>query len=352
MKQNYNHLTEVERYPLFTMRKPHQSFQVIAKGMGCPPSILSLEVKRNTGQKGYRYQQAQHLTKPRHQEKNKVRKWMTSVRSYIQEKLQTRWSPEQICGRVCGDQGFAGNPETIDRFVLTVRQQGGTSTGHLRHQAKPYRKRYGCKEHRGHIPGRIDMAEQPVIDDARTRVGDWEADLVIGRGHKGALVTLAEWRSRRYLALLIIGKLCDLPIQAITTLLAALKDWTQSITYDNSREFKEHAPIAKALDCRGFFACPYHLWERGLNENSKGLLRQYFPKKSPLDRVLKEKVAAAVRALKYGPRKCLGVSNAVGGIHKFDGLKSTILNQWCPYRLNSRYIFEICASLLNLKVAV
>ncbi len=229
-----------------------------------------------------------------------------SVLGYVHEKLQARWSPEQICGRVRHDQGLALSPETVYRLVLKDQQQGGHLSRHLRHQAKPYRKRYGSKDYRGRIPGRVDISERPAVVDTRSRVGDWEADWVIGRGHKGAIVTLAKRRSRLYLALPILHKPAGLTTQAITTLLAALKDWVQTITYDNGREFSGHAAIAKALDGQGFFARPSHNWERGLHENSNGWLRQYFPKEMPLDKVSKEAVTAAAEAMNHRPRKGLG----------------------------------------------
>ena len=115
------------------------------------------------------------------------------------------------------------------------------------------------------------MAEKTIAGEPRTalilpkgqpswtnepRVGDWEAELVIGQGHKGAIVTLSERRSRRYLALAIVCKTGDLTTQAITTLSATFKNWTHSITYVNGQEFSGHAAIAKALDCQGFFARP------------------------------------------------------------------------------------------------
>ncbi len=306
MERSYTQLTEAERYHLYTLRKQNQSLRDIAKGMGRSHSTLSREVTRNTGQKGYRYQQAHHKAGQRHTEKPKAVTLTKAVIAYVHEKLQARWSPEQICGRLMLDQGISLSPETIYRVVLKNQQQDGHLYRHLRHQAKPYRKRYGKKEYRGRIPGRVDIAERPVVVDARSRVGDWEADLVIGRGHKGAIVTLAERRSRLYLALPILRKTVDLTTWAITTLLATFKDWTHTITYDNGREFSGHAAIAKALDCQGFFARPYHSWERGLNENSNGLLRQYFPKEMPLDKVSMKAVTAAVESMNNRPRKCLG----------------------------------------------
>ena len=306
MKQRYTQLTQEERYCLYTMSKQEISLRSMAKSMGRSHTSLSRELKRNTGQRGYRHSQAQSLTEQRHQDKPKAVKLTESVSAYCREKLQARWSPEQICGRLRLEQAISMSLETVYRFVLKEKQQGGQLYRHLRHQAKPRRKRYGAKEYRGTIPGRVDMADRPAVVDARSRVGDWEADLVIGKNHQGAIVTLAERRSRLFLALPILRKTAELTTRAITTLLAAWKDWIHTITYDNGREFSGHAAIAKALDCQGFFARPYHSWERGLNENSNGLLRQYFPKGMPLNKVSKEEVAAAVEAMNHRPRKCLG----------------------------------------------
>ena len=119
-------------------------------------------------------------------------------------------------------------------------------------------------------------------------------------------MTLAERRSRLYLALPLARKTKELTAAAIITLLASLKRFVHTITYDNGREFSAHKAVSSQLDCKGFFARPYHSWERGLNENSNGLLRQYFPKSMPLDNVSKEEVLAATNAMNHRPRKCLG----------------------------------------------
>ena len=213
--------------------------------------------------------------------------------------------PEQICGRLRQEQAISLSPETIYRFVLKDKEQGGQLSRHLRHQAKPYWKRYGAKDYRGTIPGRMEIAARSAVVETRARVGDWEADLIIGKEHQGAIVTLAERRSRLFLALPIVRKTAELTTQAIIELLAAWKDWIHTITYDNGREFSGHATIAQALDCQGFFARPYHSWERGFNENSNGLLRQYFPKGMALNAVSKNDVTAATEAMNHRPRKCL-----------------------------------------------
>ena len=165
MKQRYTQLTEPERFHLYTMRKQNQSFREIAKGMGRSHTTLSREETRNTGQRGYRYQQAHQKAGQRHTDKPKAVKLTESVLAYIHEQLQAWWSPEQICGRLRLEQSVSLSPETIYRLVLKDQQQGGQLYRHLRHQAKPYRKRYGRKEYRGRIPGRVDIAEHPPVVD-------------------------------------------------------------------------------------------------------------------------------------------------------------------------------------------
>jgi len=231
---------------------------------------------------------------------------MKPVVAYIQEKLHARWSPAQLCGRLEREQARSLSPETIYRFVLKDKQQGGQRFSYLRPQTKPYRKRYGAKDARGTIPGRVGIEERPALVETRVRVGDWEADLVMGKAHKGAIVTLAARRARLFLAIPILRKTAELVTEAIITLLEPWKDWVATITYDNGREFRGHRDIAEALACQGFFARPYHRWERGLNENSNGLLRQYFPKERRLDTVSREEVVAAVDAMNHRPRKCRG----------------------------------------------
>jgi len=124
---------------------------------------------------------------------------MKPVVAYIQEKLHARWSPAQLCGRLEREQARSLSPETIYRFVLKDKQQGGQRFSYLRPQTKPYRKRYGAKDARGTIPGRVGIEERPALVETRVRVGDWEADWVMGKAHKGAIVTLAaracSWRS-------------------------------------------------------------------------------------------------------------------------------------------------------------
>jgi IS30 family transposase len=195
--------------------------------------------------------------------------------------------------------------EWIYQYILRDKQAGGDLHTHLRCQ-KPRKKRYGAPDRRGQIKGRVSIDERPSIVNERSRVGDWEADTVIGKQGGAVLVTLVERKTR----LSVIGKAPNRTAQEVTTVilkgLTPLAAQVQTLTYDNGKEFALHQEIAKELDARGYFAHPYHSWERGLNENTNGLIRQYFPKGKDLSEVTDTEVQAVMDKLNNRPRKCLG----------------------------------------------
>ena len=176
----------------------------------------------------------------------------------------------------------------------------------MRHQGKTYRKRYGSAHNRTGIPNRVGIEERPAVVNNRERVGDWEADTIIGKNHKGAIVTLDERKTKLRVAVPLPGKKAKAVKQAMVSSLKPLKKFVKTITYDNGKEFVEHEAVARALSCDSYFAAPYHSWERGQNENANGLLRQYFPKAMELNKVSEHEVIIAVDKLNSRPRKCLG----------------------------------------------
>ena len=305
MTTTYTQLTDNERYHIYMLNRNNFSPSAIAKSMGRHPSTISRELKRNSGLKGYRFKQAHEKAQARHKAKAKAFKITSFVKQYITDKLLIKWSPEIISGVLKIEHSISLHHESIYRFIYADKVAGGLLYRQLCHASKKYRKRYGKNEYRGQIVGRVDIEERPTIVDDKTRIGDWEADTVIGKGHKGAIVTLAERRSRLYLAMPIVRKTAELTHAAITTLLAAFKQHVHTITYDNGREFARHSKIAIDLECDGYFARPYHSWERGLNEQSNGLLRRYFPKNMPFDNVTTNEVFDAVDEINHRPRKCL-----------------------------------------------
>ena len=324
--KKYTQLAEQERYHIYLMRKQGFSLRFIAITMNRSVSTISREIIRNTGLKGYRPKQANGFSQARHQQKHKHIKLTKQVKDYITQKLKLYWSPEQIVLRLCEDNGISIATETAYRFVLQDKAIGTSLYKCLRHQHKKYRKRYGKNDYRGRIPNRVGIENRPAIVDTRSRIGDWEVDLVVGKGHKGMFVTLAERKSRLYLALPIAHKTTKLTNAAILKLLKPIKHWVKTLTFDNGREFSWHDKLAKKLKCKTYFARPYHSWERGLNENHNGLLRQFFPKTMALNDVSEKELTRATDLMNNRPRKCLGLKTPFEVFAQMTG-KDYFLNQ-------------------------
>ena len=303
---SYVHLSLAERHYIEIERKAGTSMNQMAKALGRSQSTLSREISRNSGQRGYRHQQAHRLAEQRHTNKPKAVKLTAEIKQLITGYLQQDWSPEQIAGRL-GKEGIIKlHHETIYQYILADKQAGGTLYKHLRHQHKTYRKRYGSAHNRIGIPNRVDIEHRPQEANQRQRVGDWEADTLIGKNHKGALVTLDERKSKLRLAAPLHSKKAPQVKEATIALLQPIAQFVKTITFDNGKEFAWHEAIAQALECETYFAKPYHSWERGQNENANGLLRQYFPKTMELVEVTLKQVFEAIDKLNSRPRKCLG----------------------------------------------
>ena len=302
---SYKHLSLEERYYLETAKKAGKTLIKIAQEMGRSQSTLSRELHRNTGERGYRHKQAMRSAQERHASKHKQVKLTDTIKEQIALLIREEWSPEQIAGRLKSKGVISLHHETIYQYVLADKRAGGNLFKHLRHQNKTYRKRYGHPRNRTGIPNRVDIDNRPEIANQRGRVGDWEADTIIGKNHKGAIVTLDERKSKLRLAAPLQGKKARLVTEAMIKLLHPFQEFVQTITFDNGKEFTGHELIAKKLSCDTYFAKPYHSWERGQNENANGLLRQYFPKVMELIDVKNEAVIDAVHKLNDRPRKCL-----------------------------------------------
>jgi len=302
----YNHLSLQERHYIEVERKKGTLQKEIAASLRRSSSTLSRELSRNTGQRGYRHLQANKKAITRHKEKPKAIKLTDDIKSVVTQYLEEDWSPEQVVGRLKSDGEVTLHHETIYQYVLADKKAGGTLYTHLRHQNKTYRKRYGSAHNRNGIVNRVDIDERPEAANNRERIGDWEMDTVIGKNHKGAIVTMDDRLSKLRLAAPLDGKKAKGVTAAIIKLLEPIKDFVHTLTFDNGKEFSAHETIAKALDCNAYFAKPYHSWERGQNENANGLLRQYFPKAMELLDVSKKEVVEAVHKLNDRPRKCLG----------------------------------------------
>lgn len=306
MKSKYQQLTYEQRCQIYALIKTGLSQRDMAKTIGVNQSTISREISRNQGARGYRFQQAHRKTLERRQEACQPSKMTSGMVSLIESKLSLQWSPEQISGWLQTENGISISHECIYLYVWRNKQLGGDLYTHLRRQGKKYDKRRHGKSTRGHIANRRCIEDRPVIVDQRGRLGDWEIDTVIGKGHKGALVTIVERATQKLLCASVPRKTSDEVTKATIKLLKPYKDFVHTITADNGKEFSGHEKISKVLEADVYFAHPYSSWERALNENTNGLLRQYFPKNTNLKTVSQVDVMLAVRRLNTRPRKTLG----------------------------------------------
>jgi IS30 family transposase len=302
---SYTHLTQEERYQIYAYKKTGKSTPEIGLELGRNKSSIYRELKRNTGGRGYRPKQANGMALVRLSNTKKTIKMVDEVVTKIEEKIRLDWSPEQVSGRLLKEEGISISHETIYQHILKDKKDGGFLYTHLRCQKKR-RKRYGSKsrDKRGQIKDRVSIESRPKVVDKKSRIGDWEGDLVIGKNHKGALVTLADRKSKKVKIAKIDSKNAGIVDKAVFNLLKDEKVIT--ITFDNGKEFSHHKSMAKKLDARIFFAHPYSSWERGLNENTNGIIRQYFRKGSSFENLTDKDAKVVEKILNNRPRKTLG----------------------------------------------
>ncbi|WP_270667052.1 MULTISPECIES: IS30-like element ISAs2 family transposase, partial [unclassified Aeromonas] len=283
------------------------SILATARAIGVHRSTLYRELRRNAGPQGYQPDNAhQHAT---HRRASAAKSRLSAdVIQFVELTLAWWWSPEQISA--VGKQiGLMVSHEWIYRHVAADKARGGQLYRHLRQGHKRYRK--GASSLRSPIKEARSIDERPAIVDSRERLGDWEADTVLGKQGTGALVTLVERKSRLYLVKRVASKQAGVVRDAIIEMLTPYIEQVHTITFDNGGEFAEHKAIEEALGAETYFAHPYSSWERGLNENSNGLLRQFIPKGTDLREVTDEDVRRAEQWLNLRPRKCLGFRQPV-----------------------------------------
>jgi IS30 family transposase len=312
-----------ERNVIYRMQWQGYSDAEIARCLGRHRSTIGRERQRNRGYLGfYNPCTAQTLANSRrrahlHRPKTGHHRLM----GYVAERLQAGWSPEQIAGRLShhGPAALAGltlSHTTIYRWIWSDPQRVAQFRPFLRIARKPRRKPYGKPSRRGQIVGKRSIDERPPEANERQRVGDWEGDTVVGKGRKGYLLTCVD-RASRYLIARHVKTCAAKPVarglhQAIRKLPASKR---HTLTLDNGREFARPAELERRLAVQVFFAHPYHAWERGTNENTNGLLRQYLPKSCDLSLLRPNQLRCYVCALNHRPRKCLGYQSPFEVFH-------------------------------------
>ena len=303
----YKQLTFEQRYTIELMLKQTISKVRIALTIGRNESTLYRELKRNCTNRGlYRADYAQMLADERKKEGHYKTFFSEKMKSIVEMKLtKEQWSPEQITGW-CQAQGIdMVSHERIYQFIWQDKKQGGTLYQHLRHGSKKYRKRYGINDKRGGIKDRVSIEKRPEIVNNKNRVGDWEMDLIVGKYHKGTVLTLVERKTGFALLTQADGKKAiSIKKQAIN-ILAPYKELVHTITNDNGKEFSLHKEIGEKLQADIYFCHPYASWERGLNEYTNKLIRQYLPKKIDLRNINTDYLSLITNKLNNRPRKKL-----------------------------------------------
>lgn len=259
---SYTHLSEKERYHIELEMKKGSALQDIATTLGRHPSILSREIKRNTGKRGYRHKQAGIKAKNRHQDKPKAVKLVDEVIVYIKSLIEQQLSPEQICGYLLTRKGISLHFETIYRLVYADKKAGGE----LYKQFHIVSKRYGSNySKRGKIPNRVSIHNRPKIIEDKMRIGDIEGDTIISKNKKSALLTLVDRKTLYTHIVKLEGKHDDKLADATIQCLKPITDSLHSLTLDNGLEFAKHEKIAETLKINTYFADPYASWQRGIN---------------------------------------------------------------------------------------
>jgi IS30 family transposase len=280
----------------------------IGKDLGVSQGTISRELSRNSGLRGYRFQQASRKAGRRGLAWKQVARVMTPILIERAEGLLTgqQWSPEQIANRLFMEDGTKVSHESLYIHIWKDKRAGGTLYKHLRQQGGKRNKRSGKNAGRGMIPGRIDIKERPKIVDEKTRLGDWELDSIIGAKHIGAITSMVERKTKLTKLVLLKGPTSEATGDGIIKRLESIKEHVLTLTSDNGKEFAGHQKISRNLEASFFFATPYHSWERGLNENTNGLVRQYFPKGLDFATITHADVQRVENLLNNRPRKTLG----------------------------------------------
>lgn len=311
--KRYKRLEEGDRVSIQVLTKRGYSDAEIAREIGVHRSSVGRERKRNTVDGKYYYHLAQVLVEKRRREKRRRQSKLTpEIVAFVDEKLRLGWSPQQISGWMKYRQSKLPtiSYERIYYHVWQDKFRGGGLYRHLRHGGRRYRRygsRFGIPDRRkGPIPDRVDIDQRPAIVEQKSRVGDWELDTIVGSQHRGVLVSMVE-RGSKFLRLALVQEPKSATVaEAIEASLYNDRKKVLTITMDNGWEFAKHRGFGRTLNADTFFAKPYHSWERGLNEHTNGLVRQYFPKSTDFTTVAAHEVQKVEDLLNNRPRAVLG----------------------------------------------
>jgi IS30 family transposase len=303
----YRQITSEQRYMLAVLRMQGLRFSQIARHLGCHRSTIGRELKRNcsVSDRSYRPSKAQEMASGRRSRSRRNRQFSALDFERVNDLLRQRWSPEQIAGRLRLQPTLSISHETIYRHVWRDKKAGGSLYTHLRCAQKRRRKGYGHYDSRGRLAGKRHISERPPSVEGRRELGHWEIDTVMGTGSKDCILSLVE----RKTGLVIIGKLPSRTTEALNARTIKIINTHSgpftTITADNGTEFHNYAAIEKCTPATFYFATPYHSWQRGTNENTNGLIRQYLPRGTSMTKLTQQQCSKIAHQLNTRPRKRL-----------------------------------------------
>ena len=302
----YHQLTSGERYELSALRKQGLRPAAIARALGRHRSTICREIRRNARKdNAYRPSTADQMMRGRRSRSRRNQRFTTADWELVEVWLREDFSPEQVSGWLHRFRLLRISHETIYRYIWDNRRRGGTLHRHLRCAQKKRRKRYGRYDSRGRLAGKKPISERPLGAENRSRVGHLEGDTVLGTD-RHCLLTLVD----RKTGFTMIGKLeartVEVTNRCAIVLINNATRRVRSVTVDNGTEFHGYKEIEAATGADFFFATPHHSWERGTNENTNGLIRQYAPKRTSLAHLTQCDCDRIAKKLNDRPRKRLG----------------------------------------------
>lgn len=302
-----------QRYTIEVMCKEGYEKNAIAKAINRDKSVVYRELNRNCDKRSglYHHDLAQRKYDKRQQEKRKYIRFTPSVQQDVETLLKEDYSPEQVVGTLKEQERPTVSIERIYQHIWADKKKKGELHLHLRNQGRRYRKRGNKKDNRGTIKDRIGIEQRPKIVEERKRFGDLEVDLIIGKNHKQAMLTINDRTSGMLKIRKVASKEAKVVSKAIVDELTDWLPYIKTITADNGKEFADHIFVAEQLGTDYYFARPYHSWERGSNENLNGLVRQYFKKSTDFRTITQEQVKAIENKLNTKPRKRFNYENPI-----------------------------------------
>lgn len=303
----YRQITSEERYILAALRKQGFNQSEIARHLGRHRSTICRELKRNSARFDgcYRPSKAIERTAGRRSRSRRNQRFTRTDLDRVESLLRQRWSPEQISGRLRSEGTLLISHETIYRYVWRDLRLGGSLHAYLRGARKQRRKRYGAYDSRGRLAGKRHISERPAAAEQRSEIGHAEIDTIIGKGSRHCLLSIVD----RKTGYTLIGKLKARTKEHTnqrTLQLLQRHPYFKTITADNGTEFHDYADVERATGVAFYFATPHHSWERGTNENTNGLIRQYVPKGVSMTKLSQQRCNTIARELNDRPRKRLG----------------------------------------------